>query len=594
MAARERRRSRLGGVRRGGDAPPGRDLAAGRGASRRDARAPGDLPAWQPDRCSDREATTAGRPAIRHGGRHPRDRLSDHGGGGGGRRLVVLPRGAGLETGSARHDPGPIRVARFADARRSSRAGDSRPAPGGAHPHASRRGGPEPVSRGPGAMTSRVRIAPSPTGPLHIGTARTALFNFLHARHVGGTFVLRLEDTDAARSTVEFEKDILDGLHWLGLDWDEGPEVAGEPARGPHAPYRQMERLPSYAAAAERLLADDLAYPCYCTPDELAADRTAQEAAKEPPRYVGRCAHLTTEGRQAREAEGRRGALRFRVGEGVVAFDDIVRGHVEIDVSNLGGDFVIVRSDGTPLYHFTVVVDDAAMEMTDIIRGEDHLSNTPKHILLFRALGYDVPRFAHLPLILNPDRTKMSKRKSQTTIDDYIAQGFIREALVNYLALLGWSTGSEEEILGLDEIVSRFDIHAVHKGGAVFDRERLEWINGQWIRRLPPDELVDRLRPFVQAELDAGRIDWMPTDEELRALLPVVQERLPTLGAVGDLVGFLWVETVEVEASTLVPKRWDAATAREGLAAARSTIAEVGEVVFEADELEPPLRAVAE
>jgi glutamyl-tRNA synthetase len=443
-------------------------------------------------------------------------------------------------------------------------------------------------------MTSRVRIAPSPTGPLHIGTARTALYNFLHAHHVEGTFILRLEDTDRVRSTVEFEKDILDGLHWLGLDWDEGPEVAGEPARGPHAPYRQMERLPLYAAASQRLLADDMAYPCYCTPEELDADRTAQEAAKQPPRYVGRCANLTVDERRAREADGRRGALRFRVGEGTVVFDDLIRGRVEIDVANLGGDFVIVRADGTPLYHFTVVVDDAAMEVTDVIRGEDHLSNTPKHILLFRALGYDVPRFAHLPLILNPDRTKMSKRKSQTAIDDYIAQGFIKEALVNYLALLGWSTGTEEEILSLDELVERFDIAEVHKGGAVFDRERLEWLNGQWIRRLEPDDLIDRLRPFVEAELVAGRIERMPADDELRALLPVIQERLPTLGAVGDLVGFLWVGDVDVDPSTLVPKRWDAATTRAGLTAARDTIDAVGDVSFEADELEPPLRALAD
>jgi glutamyl-tRNA synthetase len=441
---------------------------------------------------------------------------------------------------------------------------------------------------------SRVRIAPSPTGPLHIGTARTALYNFLHARHVGGTFILRLEDTDRARSTVEFEKDILDGLHWLGLDWDEGPEVAGEPARGPHAPYRQMERLPSYEAAAQRLLALDLAYPCYCTPEELEADRKAQEAARQPPRYVGRCAALTVEERRAREADGRRGAIRFRVGEGTVVFDDLIRGRVEIDVANLGGDFVIVRADGTPLYHFTVVVDDAAMEVTDVIRGEDHLSNTPKHILLFRALGHEVPRFAHLPLILNPDRTKMSKRKSQTAIDDYVAQGFIKEALVNYLALLGWSTGTEEEILPLDELIQRFDIADVHKGGAVFDRERLEWLNGQWIRRLEPDDLIDRLRPFVEAELVAGRIERMPTDDELRALLPVIRERLPTLGAVGDLVGFLWVSDVVVDPATLVPKRWDAPTTREGLTAARHTIDAVGDVSFEADELEPPLRALAE
>ena len=440
----------------------------------------------------------------------------------------------------------------------------------------------------------RVRIAPSPTGPLHIGTARTALFNYLHARHTGGTFILRLEDTDVARSTLDFEKDILDGLHWLGLEWDEGPEVAGEPARGPHAPYRQMERLPSYAAAAQRLLAEDLAYPCYCTPEELDADRKAQEAAKQPPRYVGRCAELTPDDRRTREAAGRRGALRFRVGRGMVAFEDIVRGRVEIDVTNLGGDFVIVRSDGTPLYHFTVVVDDAAMGITHVIRGEDHLSNTPKHILLFRALGHTVPRFAHLPLILNPDRTKMSKRKSQTAVGDYIAQGFIREALVNYLALLGWSTGTEEEILSLDEIVERFDIATVHKGGAVFDRERLEWINGQWIRRLEPDDLIDRLRPFIEAELGAGRIEWMPPDDEIRALLPVVQERLPTLGAVGDLVGFLWVTDVTVDAASLVPKRWDVPTTRDGLAAARAAIAEVGDVTFEADELEPPLRSLAE
>ncbi len=443
-------------------------------------------------------------------------------------------------------------------------------------------------------MTSRVRIAPSPTGPLHVGTARTALFNYLHARKVGGSFILRLEDTDVARSSLAYEKDILDGLHWLGLEWDEGPEVAGQGARGPHAPYRQMERLPTYAEAAERLLAADRAYPCYCTTEEMAADRQAQEAAKLPPRYVGRCATLTPEERRAREAEGRRGALRFRVGEGIVAFDDIVRGHVEFDVANLGGDFVIVRGDGSPLYHFTVVVDDAAMEISEVIRGEDHLSNTPKHILLFEALGYGVPRFAHLPLILNPDRTKMSKRKSQTAIGDYIAQGFIREALVNYLALLGWSTGSEEEVLGLDEIVRRFDIADVHKGGAVFDRERLEWLNGQWIRRLSDDDLVERLRPFLEADKAAGRIDRVPSDDDLRSLLPVVQERLPTLGAITDLAGFLWVDQVALDPTILVPKRWDATTTAAGLAGAREVIAGVGDVVFEADELEPPLRALAE
>jgi glutamyl-tRNA synthetase len=439
-----------------------------------------------------------------------------------------------------------------------------------------------------------VRIAPSPTGPLHIGTARTALYNYLYARHTGGTFVLRLEDTDQARGSIAYEKDLLDGLHWLGLRWDEGPEVAGEAARGPYAPYRQMQRLPNYAAAAERLLAADLAYPCYCTPDELDVDRKAQEAARQPSGYVGRCAALTADERAAREAEGRRRALRFRVGTGVVAFDDIVRGLVEIDVTNLGGDFVIVRADGSPLYNFTVVVDDTDMAISHVIRGEDHLSNTPKQLLIIRALGYPEPRFAHLPLILNPDRTKMSKRKSQTAVSDYIAEGFIREALVNYLALLGWATGTEEEVLSIDEIAERFDLNAVHKSGAIFDRERLEWLNGRWIRRLGPDDLIERLRPFLEAERVAGRIDWIPTDDEVRAFLPVLRERLPTLGSIGELAGFLWVRAVTIDPAALVPKRWDAATTRDALTAARATIAAVGEVSFEADELEPGLRALAE
>ena len=444
-------------------------------------------------------------------------------------------------------------------------------------------------------MAPRVRIAPSPTGPLHIGTARTALFNYLFARRHDGTFALRLEDTDVARSTVAFEADILAQLHWLGITWDEGPDVAGGDDRGPFGPYRQMQRLDRYAEAATRLLAEDKAYPCFCTPEELEADRKAQEAAHQPPRYVGRCANLTREERAAREAEGRRGALRFRVRADKIRFDDLVRGEVEIDTANLGGDFVIVRSDGTPLYHFTVVVDDAAMEMTHIIRGEDHLSNTPKHILLFQALGHAVPAFAHLPLILNPDRTKMSKRKSQTAIADYRAQGFIPEALVNYLALLGWSTGTEEEILSLDDLAGRFDLEHVQKGGAVFDRERLEWLNGQWIRRLTPEDLIERLQPFLEAERDAGRIDRVPTPEELRPLAPIIQERLPTLGAVGDLVGFLWVEDVSVDPATLVPKRWDRGTTLTALRAAREAIVgSIGPVTFEADELEPPLRALAE
>ena len=440
----------------------------------------------------------------------------------------------------------------------------------------------------------RVRIAPSPTGPLHIGTARTALFNYLFARHTGGTFLLRLEDTDVARSTGAFEQDILHGLHWLGITWDEGPGVAGIEEVGPYAPYRQMQRLPSYAAAAEDLLARDAAYRCYCTPEELDADRRERDAAKLPPAYNGRCARLTPQERAQREAEGRRGAIRFRVRPGVVAWHDLIRDRVEIDTANLGGDFVIVRGDGTPLYHLTVAVDDAAMAISHVIRGEDHISNTPKHILLFEALGYPVPVFGHLPLILNPDGTKMSKRKSQTAVADYIAQGFTREALVNYFAYLGWSPGTEEDLLSLDEIAVRFELDKVQKGGAKFDRERLEWLNGQWIRRLDDQDLVERLMPFLDAASIAGQLDRRPSEGEVRALLPVVRERLPTLASIVDLVGYLWRDTIAVDPALLVPKRWDASTALAALTAARGVLAAHDAVTWEADELEPPLRALVE
>jgi glutamyl-tRNA synthetase len=440
----------------------------------------------------------------------------------------------------------------------------------------------------------RVRLAPSPTGPLHLGTARTALFNFLFARHEGGTFVLRLEDTDVARSTEAFERDILDGLHWLGITWDEGPGVAGLEEAGPYAPYRQMARLPDYAAAAATLLAEDKAYRCYCTPEELEADRREQEANKRPPRYVGRCAALTPAERAAREAEGRPGAIRFRVRPGIVGWDDLVRDRVEIDTFNLGGDFVIVRADGTPLYHFTVVVDDMAMRISHVIRGEDHVSNTPKHILLFEALGYPLPAFGHLPLILNADGTKMSKRKSQTAVADYIAQGFTREALVNYFAFLGWSPGTEEDVLSLDELIARFDLAKVQKGGARFDRERLEWLNGRWIRRLDDDDLVDRLLPFLEAARIAGQVDRVPTSDELRSLLPIVRERLPTLAAIVDMAGFLWRDDLVLEPATIIPRRWDAETTRDGLTAARDLLAAHDGVTWEADELEPPLRSLVE
>ena len=434
----------------------------------------------------------------------------------------------------------------------------------------------------------RVRMAPSPTGPLHIGTARTSLYNFLAARHAGGTYVLRIEDTDVARSTVAFESDIIDNLHWLGITWDEGPQVAGGEDIGPYAPYRQSQRIDLYAREAERLLEGGAAYRCWCTPDELDAVRREQEARKEAPRYNGRCLSLTDADVAAFEAEGRRPAVRFRVESEKVRFDDLVRGEVEFDNSLLG-DFVIVRNDGVPLYHFVVVVDDEAMEITHVIRGEDHLSNTPKHIALIRALGYREPRFGHIPLILNSDRSKMSKRKSQTSITAYREDGYLPEAFVNFIAFLGWSPGTEEEIFTLDELAKRFEIERVHKGGAVFDRDRLDHLNGVYIRALTDEALALRLRGWVPRAVG---------DADLVRMVPLVKERLVRLGDVVELLGFAW-ETDDVVAGwydgeLLNPKGGGPAEARAALVRARAVLEELEDEDFSADLLETRCREAAD
>ena len=432
-------------------------------------------------------------------------------------------------------------------------------------------------------------MAPSPTGPLHIGTARTSLYNYLFARHLGGTYVLRVEDTDAARGSDEFERDIIDNLHWLGINWDEGPQVAGGEDIGPYGPYRQSQRLELYAAEAERLLASGQAFGCYCTPEELDAVRREQEARKEPPHYNGRCRSLTDAERDAFLSEGRRAAIRFRVPDETVVFDDLIRGRVEIAAEALGGDRVIVRSDGSPLYHFVVVVDDAAMHITHVIRGEDHLSNTPLHVLLFRALGHEVPVFAHIPLILNPDRSKMSKRRSQTAISAYREDGYLPEAMVNFLAFLGWSPGTEEEIFTLDELANRFEIEHVHKAGAVFDKDRLDYLNGVYIRSLTDEQLAVRLRRFVSDALD---------DRGLVAVIPLIKERMVRLADARELVAFLIETDAEVAdrygPDELVPAKADAAGTAAALARARDEIADLAPDDFSTGELEARCRRAAE
>lgn len=431
-------------------------------------------------------------------------------------------------------------------------------------------------------------MAPSPTGPLHIGTARTSLYNFLAARHVGGTYVLRIEDTDTARSTVEFERDIIDNLHWLGINWDEGPQVAGGDDVGPHGPYRQSRRMERYAREADRLLDSGHAYRCWCTPDELEAVRKEQEARKEPPRYNGRCLNLTDADRAAFESEGRASVIRFRVEPAKVRFDDLVRGEVEFDNALLG-DFVIVRNDGMPLYHFVVVVDDEDMEISHVIRGEDHLSNTPKHIALIRALGYREPVFGHIPLILNADRSKMSKRKSQTSMTAYREEGYLPEAMVNFLAFLGWSPGTEEEIFTLEGLAERFEITKVHKGGAIFDRDRLDHLNGVYIRSMSDEQLALRLRPWVPEAV---------ADADLLRLIPSIKERLVRLSDVTALVGFVW-EPDDVVASwygpeLLVPKKATAEEARTALEGTLKLLTEIDEADFSADLLEQRSREAAD
>ena len=386
----------------------------------------------------------------------------------------------------------------------------------------------------------RVRFAPSPTGPFHIGGARSALFNWLFARRHGGTFIVRIEDTDLERSSRESEENILASLRWLGLDWDEGIE-----AGGPHGPYRQTERLDLYRKYASRLLDSGQAYYCYCTGEELAAEREELMARGELPRYLGRCRHLCDEDRARLEAGGRRPVIRFKVPvEETVIVNDLVRGEVSFECSGIG-DFIIVKSDGIPTYNFAVVVDDHSMGITQVIRAEEHLSNTPRQVLLYRALGWPLPQFAHVSLILGKDRSKMSKRHGATSIEQYMELGYLPEALVNFLALLGWSPQGEEEVLGLDRIKDQFSLDRVAKNPAVFDLEKLNWLNGHYIRHFPLERITDLAIPYLQkkgflaGEISQSRYDW------LKAVMNIVKDYISSMSEVTDHVGLFFAETVD-------------------------------------------------
>lgn len=433
------------------------------------------------------------------------------------------------------------------------------------------------------ASDIRVRLAPSPTGKLHLGTARTGLFNYLFAKRQGGTFVLRIEDTDQDRSSDEFTDDITRGLQWLGLQWDEGPEVGG-----PYQPYFQHDRLRLYQPYIDQLLEHRQAYRCYCSAEELEAEREAQRAKNQPPKYSGKCRHLTRQEIDQYEREGRSFTIRVVVEPQVVHFKDLIRGEVEFD-SNLIGDFVIVRSNGEPLFIFAVVIDDALMKISHVLRGEDHLANTAKHILIAQTLNLPIPEFGHFPLILNANRTKMSKRKDPVSItDDYQAKGYLPEAMVNFIALLGWSNGADREIFSLRELEAEFSLERVGKSPAIFDPEKLLWMNGYYIRHKKIGELAQLVQPFINNEKLARAVE--ENQELYLRTIALVQERMKTLAEVEELIDFVFLGA-DYEGKLLVAKKSTETRTLTALKVAAEVIKSLSDMT--PDHTEPALRAAA-
>lgn len=411
----------------------------------------------------------------------------------------------------------------------------------------------------PDTQPARTRFAPSPTGLLHIGGVRTALYDWLLARRTGGQFILRIEDTDRDRYSPEAEASIRKGLEWLGLTWDEGPG-----AGGPHAPYVQSQRLEIYRQAAEQLIRDGHAYRCTCTKERLEALRAAQQEAGEPTGYDRHCRDLSDDERARQEEEGLPYVVRFAMPrEGSVTFNDAVRGEITFENALLD-DFVILKSDGFPTYQLAAPLDDVRMGVTHIIRGEEWISSATKNILLTRALGYEPPVYAHLPLILGTDKKKLSKRHGATSLMAYAEQGYLPEALLNFLALLGWSEGEDNEIYSVGELVSRFSLEGVARNPAIFDLQKLEWMNGVYIRQMPVADLAARCLPFLQR---AGLIA-NPMPEEMRpfleAVVAVEQERMKRLDEIPHLAAFFFQETLEWEDKAL--RRAQAEGAQEILA----------------------------
>lgn len=415
----------------------------------------------------------------------------------------------------------------------------------------------------------RVRIAPSPTGFFHIGNAKTALINWLYARKTGGTFILRLEDTDTERSEAQYADIICEGLRWLGIDWDEGPAFGGEPEKGAHGPYRQSERADIHRREAQRLVSEGKAYRCYCTKEELDAERERAQAEKRPPRYSGKCRNLAPE--QIAAMGDRPFSVRFRVPEGTTIIDDLVQGTVRVENKEID-DFIIVKPNGDPVFHLAVVIDDGLMEISHVIRGDDHLTNAFRHVLLFNALGYTLPAFAHLPMVLDETGKKYSKRLHGANVLDWRDDGYLPETIVNYLVLLGWTPEEEgRELFTRADLIKAFSLERLGKSAAKFDLKKLQWLNGQHIRMLSPEQLCDKVLPILQK---AGFDTSSKSESWLTRMAAICQEKIPTLNEIVPYTDFFFVAPNAYDEKA-VAKQWSkpgAADLLESITAALATV----------------------
>ncbi|MDO8513754.1 MAG: glutamate--tRNA ligase [bacterium] len=428
----------------------------------------------------------------------------------------------------------------------------------------------------------RVRFAPSPTGKLHFGSARTALFNYLFAKKFGGKFVLRIEDSDKVRSTPESEIDILEGLSWLGLSWDEGPMSDGR-----YGPYRQSERAEIYKEFIDRMAESKDAYYCFCSQEELAEEREKQEKAHQMPKYSGKCRGLSESDIAGLTKEGKKPAIRFKVSDEVIEFDDLIKGPMKFDMS-LFGDFVIVGSDGNPLFLLTNLIDDSLMKISHVLRAEDHLSNTPKQLLLFKALGLMAPEYGHLPLILNPDKSKISKRKNPASLtEDFRDKGYLPEAMINFMALLGWHPANDKEIFSLGDLETEFSLDKVSKSPAIFDIQRLDYINGYYIRQKKIGDLANLCLPFMEKCNPAAFIEAQAKPEYLLQAVSMVQERMKRLDEICELTHYFFGNDLNYDAELLVPKNAKKSDIANYLKAGLAELQEIE--IFGPDNLEKTL-----